>query len=260
MAITWRALLITALMLLAPTAWATNFQVTAGSNGSLTFTPRNLTLQVGDTITFSNGGGIHNVASQALGFRCARGCDGSGGNGDPSASAWTFTLTFNTPGTFDFYCEPHGSPGIGMAGTITVTGAAANIGAGYTGTWYDPAQSGHGIFIEILPGNLLLAYWFTFNPQGQQAWFGGVGSIVGNTAAVPVVQTQGGRFVPNFDPAQVTNPPWGTLNFTFTDCQNARVDFASSVGFGNGSMTLKRLTTPAGVTCPAAATTVSTAP
>lgn len=248
------------LWLCASTLMAANFQVTAGGSGFV-FTPRTLTVQVGDTVTFRNAGGFHNVVSQSANFRCAEGCDSNGGNGDPSSSGWSVTLTFNRPGTFDFYCEPHGSPGVGMAGTVTVQGAAAaNLGPGYTGTWFDPAQSGHGIFVEILPGDLLLAYWFTFTPQGQQAWFGGVGPISGNTAAVPVVQTTGGRFIPNFDPAQVSNPPWGTLNFTFTDCQNGKVDFNSTAGFGTGSMTLKRLTTPAGVSCTTTLPAVTVAP
>lgn len=255
-----RWLWLVSLLLTGTAALGANHQVVVGG-ANLVFTPRDLSIRAGDTVTFVNGGGFHNVVSQSAGFRCAAGCDGNGGNGGngtPSGANWSFTLTFNSAGTFDIYCEPHGSPGSGMAGTITVAPAAPTLDGGYTGAWYDPAQSGHGIFVEILPGNLLLAYWFTFNPQGQQAWFGGVGPITGNTAAVPVVQTQGGRFVPNFDPSQVTNPPWGTLNFTFTSCQSARVDFASSVGFGTGTMALQRLTTPAGISCttPTSAVTV----
>ena len=160
------------------------------------------------------------------------------------------SLRFDVPGLFVVHCHNLEHEDNGMMLNFVVEGSAvAILDSGYTGTWYDPAQSGHGIFIEILPGNLLLAYWFTFTPQGQQAWFGGVGPITGNTAAVSVVQTQGGRFIPNFDPAQVTNLPWGTLNFTFTDCQTGKVDFNSTVGFGIGSMTLKRLTSPAGLFC-----------
>jgi hypothetical protein len=44
---------------------------------------------------------------------------------------------------------------------------------------------------------------------------------------------------------------WGTLTFTFTDCNSGRVDFTSTVpGYGNGSMNLTRLTLPDGLTCP----------
>ncbi|HJT97156.1 MAG TPA: hypothetical protein VJ696_02490 [Rhodanobacteraceae bacterium] len=126
------------------------------------------------------------------------------------------------------------------------------ITSGFTGAWYDPAQSGHGILIEVLPGNQILAWWFTFNPDGtQQAWFGNVGAINGTTASITALQTQGGRWIPNFDPGNVTQPTWGTLTFTFTDCNHGRVDFSSSVaGYGEGHMDLTRLTQPAGLSCP----------
>ena len=83
---------------------------------------------------------------------------------------------------------------------------------GFTGAWYDPQQSGHGLFLEVLTDNRILAWWFTFNPDGtQQSWFGNVGAINGDTATSLRVQTEGGRWIPNFDHANVTQPPWGTL-------------------------------------------------
>src|SRR5689334_5614289 len=59
----------------------------------------------------------------------------------------------------------------------SVKASTVTIGPAFTGHWYDPAQSGHGIFVEILPDNRFLAWWFAFNPEGtQQSWFGGVGT------------------------------------------------------------------------------------
>ncbi len=126
------------------------------------------------------------------------------------------------------------------------------IGPGYTGAWFDPAQSGHGLFIEVLPGNQIQAAWFTFDPAGtQQSWFVGVGAYSGNMATVnSVVRPTGGRWIPNFNPAQVTNNTWGSLTFTFADCNHGKVDFVSTLGYGAGSMNLTRLTLPAGLTCP----------
>jgi plastocyanin len=252
----FRAFSAAALMFTAHTLPAANHNVTVGGSG-LRFTPNQLTIQMGDTVTFSNAGGVHNVASQAGAFRCANTCSGNGANA--SSSNWVAVITFNNPGAFDFYCDVHGAPGEGMSGSLTVQGTPTPppLSAGYTGTWYDPAQSGHGIFVEILPGNLMLAYWFTFTPDGQQAWFGGVGNVVGNTVSMPVVRSTGGRFIPNFNPAEIVRTDWGTLNFTFTDCNNGRVDFNSVIGFGTGSMLLRRLTLPAGLECPVPATTAT---
>ncbi len=230
------------LLLSTAPCWAANFTVTAGGSG-LVFTPASLTISVGDTVTFVNGGGFHNVVAD----------DGSFSNG-PSTSIWSISHTYTAAGTFGYYCAVHGSPGAGMFGTIVVQAASTvNIGPGFTGAWYDPAQSGHGLFLEVLQNNAVLAWWFTFNPAGtEQSWFGGVGTYSGNTAVITqVIQTTGGRWIPNFDPSKLVQIPWGTLTFTFTDCNSGRVDFNSPVpGYGVGSMNLTRLTLPAGLTCP----------
>ena len=138
-------------------------------------------------------------------------------------------------------------------------GASASVAAttpfaitpGMTGAWFDPQQSGHGLFLEVLPPNNLLAFWFTFNPDGtQQSWFGGVGTYSGDTATVSVALTTGGRWIPNFDASKVVSNAWGTLTFTFTDCNTGRVDFTSTYpGYGSNHMALSRLTMPAGLTC-----------
>jgi len=126
------------------------------------------------------------------------------------------------------------------------------ISAAFTGAWYDPAQSGHGLFVEVLSGNRFQAAWFAFAPSGkQQAWFTGVGTYSGNKATITnVLLPTGGRFIPNFDAADVAANRWGSLTFTFTDCNHGRVDFSSVAGYGSGSMNISRLTQPAGLACP----------
>jgi hypothetical protein len=106
--------------------------------------------------------------------------------------------------------------------------------------------------LEVLPDHRLLAMWFAFNPEGnQQSWFGGVGTYDGATATITdVALPTGGRWIPNFNPDAIVRNQWGTLTFTFTDCNHGRVDFSSGSGYGSGSMNLYRLTLPAGLTCP----------
>lgn len=115
---------IVLLMFALGCAHAANVTVTATS--SLTFSPATVTINPGDTVTFKNGGGFHNVASDTGLFRCANGCDGAGGNGNLSSAAWTATVQFNNPGTFGYFCEQHGGVGgVGMAGKVIVNGVAA---------------------------------------------------------------------------------------------------------------------------------------
>jgi len=117
-----------ALALFAISAHGGNFTITA--TAQRTFDPPTLTIAVGDTVTFVNGGGFHNVASDpdsVQAFRCANGCDETGGNGDPDSNNWSAEVTFTAAGTAGFHCEVH--EGQGMVGTITIanTGGAPSI-------------------------------------------------------------------------------------------------------------------------------------
>ncbi len=89
------------------------------ANGNNTFTPSQVLLLIGGTVSFSNSSGLHNVnATGAADFRCANGCDGEGGDGDPSTASWSFSRTFNAAGTVSYVCDEHA--GVGMAGSIVV--------------------------------------------------------------------------------------------------------------------------------------------
>jgi plastocyanin len=93
------------LCLAASSAWAADVTVNIGGN---TFSPENVTIQVGDTVTWVNEGqGFHNVVSDSAGFR----------SGDADLN-WTFSHQFNSAGVFGYYCEPHQA--FGMIGTVTV--------------------------------------------------------------------------------------------------------------------------------------------
>ena len=128
--------------------------------------------------------------------------------------------------------------------------ATMPITPAFTGAWYDPAQPGHGIFLEVLPSQRVVAYWFAFRPDGaHQAWFGGDGAIASELAFVNAYGGSGGRWIPNFDPAQYAPQPWGGLTFAFTDCDHGRVWFvndSTDLAWGSGSMEIARLTQPVG--------------
>ncbi len=127
---------------LAPVCHAVNHNVSA--TDSLTFVPSSLTINVGDTVTWTNNSGyMHNVAADDGSFRCASGCDGDGhgGNGNPT-TPWSFTLTFNQAGTIGYHCEVHGGPPYYMMGSITVQGSSAPGTLGFTTAGYSVAETG----------------------------------------------------------------------------------------------------------------------
>jgi plastocyanin/DNA/RNA endonuclease YhcR with UshA esterase domain len=96
-------------------AWATNHQVTVGNNF---FNPQNLTINVGDTVTWNNTAGFHNVNGSQTTYPNN---PVSFGNGAASSTLWTYSFTFTVAGTYDYQCDPH--VGVGMTGTITVAAA-----------------------------------------------------------------------------------------------------------------------------------------
>lgn len=113
----WLALGLIGMTVALPATAAEHFvQVGPG----LTFSPQNLTIQVGDTVTWTNAGGFHNVEANDGSFRCANGCDGMGGSGEPAANAWSFSLVFTEVRTINYFCFVH--LGQGMTGTLNVQG------------------------------------------------------------------------------------------------------------------------------------------
>lgn len=119
------ALLAAALLLTTAPAWAATDHIVHVGGASLVFTPASTDALVGDTVTFVNDGGFHNVVSDTgapFAFRCAAGCDGDGGSGTPSGASWTSTITIlpaAAHGTINFHCEVHQTSG--MVGNISVT-------------------------------------------------------------------------------------------------------------------------------------------
>ena len=94
---------------LAQSAWAA--EVTMGSNGNLVFEPNDITINAGETVTFTNGElPPHNMV-----------VDGHPelSHGDLAfATGDSFDVTFPDAGDFEFQCDPHA--GAGMKGVIHV--------------------------------------------------------------------------------------------------------------------------------------------
>jgi plastocyanin len=77
------------------------------------FSPPAITVSAGTTVvwTWSNAARQHNVTP--VGTIPIR-------SGSPADGPTTYQFRFDTPGTYSYYCEVHGGPGFGMAGTVTV--------------------------------------------------------------------------------------------------------------------------------------------
>ncbi len=98
-----------ALVLVAPigTRAATHAVAIAG----FAFSPQELTVTVGDTVTWTNTDAVAHTATSTA---------GAFDSGEIAQGA-SYSVTFTSPGTFDYVCTPHPS----MTGRVVVVAAAA---------------------------------------------------------------------------------------------------------------------------------------
>jgi plastocyanin len=85
--------------------------------GANKFDPQTVNIDVGDTVEWTWSSNTHSVTSGDPVTGTADGLFDSGVQDQP----FTFSYTFTSPGTFDYYCIPHRL--VGMIGTVNVAGA-----------------------------------------------------------------------------------------------------------------------------------------
>jgi len=91
---------------------------------------------------------------------------------------------------------------------------------GQSAAYFDLGRNGEGVFVELLDKQKVVVYVFTYLPDGSgQAWFIGVGVQSSRGIVVTdLLRPVGGKFGPNFDAADVTNTPWGSLAMMLPPC------------------------------------------
>lgn len=102
----WTTLLLSCVCAIAQTT----HQVSVTSNQ---FDPQNLTIEVGDIVEWNNSQGSHNVNGTLADYPT-----NPEGFGNSVGANWTYSFTFNTPGFYEYKCDPHQF--LGMVGTVTV--------------------------------------------------------------------------------------------------------------------------------------------
>jgi plastocyanin len=222
--------------------------VTVTANANLTFTPSTVTINAGDSVKFVNSGnGFHNAVSNDNGATF--------NSGAASSSNWTFT-TPPLNASIGFHCAIHS----GMTGTITVnavTPPTIKLGGYLSGNWFDPSanQGGHGFQFEFTnQNNTLLAIWFVYPPDGGgQNWIYAQGPYdpAQSTVTISAELLNGPKFPPLYNSNDLVQTPWGTLTFSFTDCDHGTASWTSTVpGYGSGSIPIQRITSIQGTACP----------
>ncbi|WP_181918915.1 hypothetical protein [Wenzhouxiangella sediminis] len=127
---------------------------------------------------------------------------------------------------------------------------AIMISGGFTGNWFNPEASGQGFQLQVMPDGRAVAFWFTYDANGNQVWLVGEDYIDGNTLNLQMSQPVGASFGDGYNSDDVELIPFGTVSLTFDDCNSGTATWQSSnPDFGSGQMPLQRLSSSAGVNC-----------
>ncbi|WP_458187337.1 plastocyanin/azurin family copper-binding protein [Haladaptatus sp. NG-WS-4] len=129
--------------------------VATGPGGELVFEPAELSVSPGTTVKWEWESNTHNVIPESQ-------PDGSSWKGTPGGesktydSGYTYEHTFDTPGTYEYFCAPHKSAG--MTGTI-------QVGSSGGGGSSEPAIPGSAKSLGVATSGALvftlgLAYFF----------------------------------------------------------------------------------------------------
>lgn len=128
----------------------------------------------------------------------------------------------------------------------------AALPPGITGSWYNPAQPGHGITIEILDSSRALGGWYVYDPAGNPFHLYLEGAIDGTAIDGIAYSARGMRFG-SFNPSDNRALPWGRVTLEFSSCDAATLrwnaDGVAGAGYGRGEMSLRRLTQIASLNC-----------
>lgn len=232
------------LLTFACTTWAQTTHMVTVNN--FNFNPSSLTIQVGDTVEWTNASGTsHDVTADDFSFA------------SPTSTSFTFSRTFNSVEEILYHCSVHSSPGgSSMNGSISVvddsTGNDFMINAGLNDSWFNPATLGQGFFITVFPdiSSIFLA-WFTYDTERPASgvtanlgepghrWLTAFGEYSGDSATLDIELTEGGVF--DSPTPAVSQSADGTVTVEFTGCNEGMITYDITSANVQGMIPIERI-------------------
>jgi plastocyanin len=234
-----------ALLLSSSAALAAVHDVTVGNNF---FSPNDLTIEVGDSVRWTNNSGFHDVTADDFSWN------------SETSSSFVYERTFNSVEEVLYHCTVHSSPGMninsfmnGRLNVIASDGPPFMINTALSDAWFDPMTNGQGFFIIVWEDiQTVFLSWFTYDterpPQDVTAhlgepghrWLTAQGGYSGDTATLDVFETAGGVFdspMPQPDPALQV----GTITIIWTGCNSGVLSYElPSLGL-SGDIPIERI-------------------
>lgn len=121
--------------------------------------------------------------------------------------------------------------GFTEVGGSSVDNDSSGVGPEYSGSWFNPDQSGHGFSIEVDGSEdgsaRAVVYWYTYDDQGQSISMGGTGVPDDNRLEINFESPVGMKYG-EFDPDTVVRENGGAAVFEFSDSNNATFSYTPS--------------------------------
>jgi hypothetical protein len=124
------------------------------------------------------------------------------------------------------------SLGLIASAAMLFQSAAFAIGPAYSGSWFNPDQSGHGFSLEYSLLNdstpFVVVYWYVYDSEGNPIFLIGLGEPEeGNTVTLEFEAPYGMKFG-EFDPESTIRADGGTGVFTFEDSESGIFNYEPS--------------------------------
>lgn len=121
---------------------------------------------------------------------------------------------------------------------------------GVQGSWWNGLYAGEGFSLEEYEDGFIIAYWYTYDPMGNQMWLIGTGTREGNTVVLEMNRTEGGLLADPGNPDSVVEEPWGTVTLSISSCGEMEMSYENMTGETGGYALSRLLNSPlAGSAC-----------
>jgi len=130
-----------------------------------------------------------------------------------------------------------------MAGSVTASAQELQY-IGVQGSWWNPNFAGEGFAIEEYGDGFVIAYWYTYDEDGNQLWLIGTGEKQGNTVELEMYRTEGGVLGDPDSSETVSEILWGRVTLDVEDCGHINMSYESQGGLSGGYQVMRLRNNP----------------
>lgn len=136
---------------------------------------------------------------------------------------------------------------------FSVSVHAIDVKPSLSGSWFNPAQNGHGFSIEVIDQDTTVVYWYVYDHDREPIFLVGVGKNQGSKVVADVYYQDGLKFG-EFNGNDLNQRRWGSLTLDFHSCDRSTLSYNSNMEhsgevFGSGTIELEKLLSIAGNKC-----------